>query len=154
MELLPFHFGIVTNDLGASMRHLSQSLGVTWTEPGSGGVLFHGVDGRPQPQPVSCISREGPIHLDLIQGAPDTIWAAPYGPRLHHFAYWTDDLVGDIERLAADGWRLELTKPDGAGHPTVFAYLVRADGFRVELIDVAGKEAYTQRLASDLPGDE
>jgi hypothetical protein len=152
MDLVPFHFGIVTDDLGVSMRHLSQSLGFTWTEPSSGGMLFHDVDGRPQPQPLSCISREGPIHLDLIQGAPGSIWAAQ-GPRLHHFAYWTDDLVGDIDRLAADGWRLELTKPDVTGSPTQFAYLVRADGFRVELIDVAGKEAYAQRLADDPLGE-
>lgn len=147
MEPVPFHFGVVTDDLAASMRQLSESLGVTWTEPGSSGLLFHSVDGRPQPQPVSCISREGPIHMDLIQGQPGTIWAAPHGPRLHHFAYWTSDLAGDIERLAADGWRLELTSPDAAGHPTVFAYLVGADGFRIELIDAAGRESYARRLA-------
>jgi hypothetical protein len=147
MEPFPFHYGIVTGDLTTSMRQLSQALGVTWTVPGSGGMLFHSVDGRPQPQPLSCISREGPIHIDLIQGRPGTIWAAPDGPRLHHFAYWTDDLEGDIKRLAVDGWRLELTSPDAEGRPTVFAYLVRDDGFRVELIDAAGKDTYARRLS-------
>lgn len=147
MEIFPFHYGIVTGDLAASMSQLSVALGVTWTAPGSGGTLFHSVDGRPQPQPVSAISREGPIHIDLIQGEPGTIWAAPDGPRLHHFAYWTDDLEDDIARLTRDGWRLELTKPDAGGRPTVFAYLVRDDGFRVELIDAAGKETYARRLS-------
>jgi hypothetical protein len=147
MDPVPFHCGIVTSDLAASMRQLSAALGVTWTVPGSGGMVFHSVDGRPQPQPLSCISREGPVPIDLIQGEPGTIWAASDGPRLHHFAYWTDDLEGDITRLAADGWRLEVTKPDPDGRPALFAYLVRDDGFRVELVDAANKEAYARRRA-------
>jgi hypothetical protein len=129
------------------MRQLSAALGVTWTAPGSGGALFTGTDGSPQPQPVSCISRQGPVHMDLVQGEPGSIWAAADGqPRVHHFAYWTDDLEGDIARLSKERWRLELTLPDDAGRPTVFAYLVRDDGFRLELIDEAGRDTYARRL--------
>jgi hypothetical protein len=146
VEPVPFHIGIATDDLAASMEQLAASLGVSWTVPGSGGGLFRSVDGRPQPQPVSCISLEGPVHIDLIQGEPGTIWEAAGGPRLHHFAYWTDDLTGDVERLAGDGWRLELTTPGADGKPTVFAYLIRADGFRIELIDEAGRANYASRL--------
>ncbi|MCL2583923.1 MAG: VOC family protein [Streptosporangiales bacterium] len=146
METTPFHVGIVTGDLAASMDLLSAALGVTWTAPGSGGAVFTGTDGSRQPQPVSCISREGPIHVDLIQGEPGSIWAAAGKPRVHHFAYWTGDLAGDIQRLTAEGWRLELTLPDAEGAPTVFAYLIREDGFRLELIDEAGRDAYEKRL--------
>jgi catechol 2,3-dioxygenase-like lactoylglutathione lyase family enzyme len=145
MEAVPFHVGVATDDLVTSMRDLGEALGVTWTEPSCAGRLFHGVDGKPQPQPVSCISRQGPIHIDLMRGEPGTIWEAGQ-PRLHHFAYWTDDLRGDIARLGGDGWHLELTLPDAEGRPSVFAYLVRGDGFRLELIDDAGREAYTERL--------
>jgi hypothetical protein len=148
MDAVPFHIGIVTGDLGASMKLLSAALGVTWTAPGSGGAVFTGTDGSPQPQPVSCISREGPVHMDLIQGEPGSLWAAPDGrPRVHHFAYWTGDLEGDIGRLSKDGWQLELTLPDDDnGRPTVFAYLIRDDGFRLELIDEAGRDTYARRL--------
>ena len=148
MDSAPFHIGIVTDDLGASMGQLAAALGVSWTTPGSGGKLFRGVVGRPQPQPVSCISHEGPVHIDLIKGEPGTIWEAT-GPRLHHFAYWTDDLEGDVARLVKEGWRLELTMPGSGGEPTVFAYLIRDDGFRIELIDDAGREDYIGRLARD-----
>ncbi len=145
MDAIPFHIGIATDDLTASMRDLGQALGVSWTTPSSGGAVFHRVDGAPQPQPVSCISREGPIHIDLMVGEPGTVWEAS-GPRLHHFAFWTDDLPGDIARLAGDGWRLEMTSPDPRGRPSIFAYLVRDDGFRLELIDAAGRATYTERL--------
>ncbi|ADP83454.1 VOC family protein [Pseudofrankia inefficax] len=145
MDAVPFHIGVTTDDLGAAMRELATALGLTWTTPTTGEGLFHTVDGVPNPRPRSCVSREGPIHLDLIEGRPGTIWATT-GPRVHHFAYWTDDLAADVTRLAAEGWRLEMTKPDADGRPTLFAYLVRADGFRLELIDAAGRADYAARL--------
>lgn len=145
MDTVPFHIGITTGDLGTSMRELADALGVSWTAPAGGDRLFHTVDGVPQRRPISCISREGSIQIDLIQGEPGTIWAAT-NPTLHHVAYWTDDLEGDITRLAESGWRLELTEPDAQGRPTLFAYLVREDGFRLELIESAGRAAYTERL--------
>jgi catechol 2,3-dioxygenase-like lactoylglutathione lyase family enzyme len=144
MDALPFHIGIATDDLEASMREIGAALGLSWTDPDSGGELYH-VDGPPQPRPVSCISREGPIHVDLMQGEPGTVWETSR-PKLHHFAYWTNDLRGDIARLTGEGWRLELSTPGADGEPTVFAYLVRADGFRLELIDDANRSNYTDRL--------
>lgn len=146
MDAVPFHVGITTGDLHASMAELGDHLQVTWSEPSARAEVFHTVDGVPQPRPLSCVSNEGPIHVDLIQGAPGTIWHTDAGPRLHHFAYWTDDLAGDIDHLATQGWRLELTRPDSEGRPTQFAYLVRDDGFRLELVDAVGRADYDSRL--------
>jgi hypothetical protein len=145
MEAVPFHIGVATDDLASSMQELGAALGLSWTAPSCQGRVFHGVDGVAQPQPESCISREGPVHIDLMVGKPGTLWEST-GPRLHHFAYWTDDLPGDVARLAENGWHLEMTMPDAAGQASVFAYLVRGDGFRLELIDEAGKQAYLDRL--------
>jgi hypothetical protein len=145
MEAVPFHIGIATNDLDASIEDLATALGVRWTTPSAPEGLYYSVDGTPQPRPRSCISIGGQIHIDLMQGKPGTVWDTP-GPRLHHFAFWTNDLAGDVARLADDGWNLEMTKPDDAGKPTLFAYLVRDDGFRLELIDDAGRADYEARL--------
>ena len=145
MDTVPFHIGIVTADLAASMKVIADGLGVSWTPPVTPPGIYHTVDGRPQPRPKSCVSREGPLHIDLIEGAPDTIWATD-SPRLHHFAYWTADLAGDVARLGAEGWQLEMTVADDAGLPTTFAYLRRADGFRLELIDDVNRADYTSRL--------
>ena len=145
MDPVPFHIGMATGDLPASMRELGKALGISWTTPSAGPGVLHTVEGRPQPRPTSCLSRQGPVHIDLIQGKPDTIWAT-VEPRLHHFAYWTNDLAGDVARLAEEGWRLEMTNPGKDGQPTVFAYLVRDDGFRLELIDDTGRDDYYARL--------
>lgn len=145
MDSAPFHIGITTSDLSTSRGELASALGVSWTEPSGGDAVLNTVDGRPQLRPISCISREGPIHLDLIESRPGTIWECE-GTRIHHFAYWTDDLQGDIGRLGDEGWQLEMTMPAEDGHPTVFAYLVRDDGFRLELIDSAGRADYEERL--------
>jgi hypothetical protein len=145
MEAVPFHIGIATDDLNGSMQELAAALGVSWTTPSAGEGLYHSVDGTPQPRPTSCISLGGPIHFDLMQGKPGTVWDTN-APKLHHFAYWTNDLKGDVKRLAEDGWRLEMTKPDDHGEPSLFAYLIRDDGFRLELIDDAGRADYEARL--------
>jgi hypothetical protein len=145
MEPVPFHIGITTDDLSSSMRELAAGLGVSWTAPNTPDGILYTVDGVAQDRPVSCVSREGPVHIDLIEGKPGTVWETS-GPRLHHFAYWTNDLRGDIARLAQDGWRLEMTMADAEGRPTVFAYLVADSGFRLELIDDAGRDDYTGRI--------
>jgi Glyoxalase/Bleomycin resistance protein/Dioxygenase superfamily len=146
MDAVPFHIGIATNDIDASIPELAASLGVSWTTPTQPEGLVRTVDGAEHRRPRSCISREGPIHIDLMQGDPGTVWDVS-GPRLHHFAYWTDDLGGDVARLAKDGWRLEMTRLDAQGEPTVFAYLVDDRGFRLELIDDAGRDDYAARIA-------
>jgi hypothetical protein len=147
MDAVPFHIGIATNDIDASMPELAAGLGVSWTTPTQPEGLVGTIDGAQHRRPRSCISREGPIHIDLMQGDPGTVWESS-GPRLHHFAYWTDDVAGDVARLAKDGWRLEMTQLDAKGEPTVFAYLVDDRGFRLELIDDAGRDDYAARIAN------
>jgi hypothetical protein len=146
MDVVPFHIGITTPDLARSMKALSSALGITWSAVGGGEGELPVVGGGFQTRPVSSVSKEGPIHIDLIKGAPGTIWDTE-SPGLHHFAYWTDALVDDVDRLTKEGWKLEMTFPDPAGRPTVFAYLVGEDGFRVELIDRSGRAEFMARLA-------
>lgn len=141
MDLVPYHIGITTNDIETSMRDVTAALGLSWTSPHSSRALLHDVEGREQVQPVSCSSREGPVHIDLIEGEPGTLWEAG-APTIHHFAYRTDDLPGDIADLEKVGWQLEMTVPDPEGRPSVFAYLVRDDGVRLELVEHAIYESY------------
>jgi catechol 2,3-dioxygenase-like lactoylglutathione lyase family enzyme len=146
VEPHPLHIAIVTGDLDASMRDITAALGVSWTtvlEPD--GTTMYGTDGVANPRPRSCVSREGPVHIDLMQGEQGTVWEAT-DPRIHHVAYRTDDLPGDVTRLREEGWRVELALRDGEGRPTVFAYLVDSEGRRIELMDDAGCADYENRL--------
>jgi hypothetical protein len=141
MESVPFHIGIVTDDFARSMRELGVAFGVSWSESHAPGGTIRDVDGVDQPRCMSCFSRGGTVQLNLMEGKPGTMWESE-GAKVHHLAYWTDDLRGDVENLARDGWRLEATQAGDAGVPTVFAYLVRGDGLRLELLDRAGRDAY------------
>lgn len=145
MDAVPFHIGITTPDLHNSMETLSTALGISWSPIGGGDSEMPVIGGGTQPRPISTVSKEGPIFIDLIKGAPGSLWDTA-SPRIHHFAYWTDDLQGDVKRLEGEGWKPEMTFPDEDGNPTVFAYLVRDDGFRLELIDRAGQDAFMARL--------
>jgi hypothetical protein len=42
-----------------------------------------------------------------------------------------------------------MTFPDDNGEPTVFGYLVRDDGLRLELIDSKGRDDYGARLEEE-----
>jgi hypothetical protein len=50
-----------------------------------------------------------------------------------------------VARLVEEGWRLDVTMPDADGQPSMFAYVMRDDGFRLELIDAARRGSYRER---------
>jgi hypothetical protein len=127
------------------MREIGVALGVTWSPPQAAAGMAYTADGEPQAPPLTSISREGPIHIDLMEGGVDSVWGTTR-PRIHHFAYWTDDVPGDVDRLVNDGWTLEMTVLDADGRPSGFAYLVSDDGVRVELLEESGRDSYASRI--------
>jgi hypothetical protein len=146
VEAVPFHIGIVTDDFEKSMQDIGAAFGLTWSQPHSPNGTLRNVEGVEQPRCTSCFSLRGNVQLNLMAGIPDTMWEST-GAKLHHFAYWTDDLEADIDKLSSEGWRLEATQTDDDGRPTVFAYLIRDDGLRLELLDSAGRESYFEMQA-------
>jgi catechol 2,3-dioxygenase-like lactoylglutathione lyase family enzyme len=145
MDLVPYHIGIATDDIESSQRDMTAALGLTWSEPATQRVLMHDVEGRPQVMPITSSSRQGPIHIDLIKGDPDSLWDTS-APRIHHVAFRSDDVEGDVAHLEKLGWRLEITLPDPDGRPSVFAYLVNGDGLRLELVHDPTYQSYISFL--------
>ena len=76
-------------------------------------------------------SVDGPVHIELLQEAPGSVWTRAGDQPLHHICYWVDDLDTEAARLRAAGFRLELTA-DGERELNRFAYFVGPDGIRVE----------------------
>ena len=60
-----------------------------------------------------------------------------HGPGLHHIAYRTDDLEGDLERLDAAGLRLVDREPrtGAGGHRVAFVHPSSTGGILVELVE-------------------
>lgn len=79
-------------------------------------------------------SAEGPQHLELLEGAPGTIWDGRAQPGIHHSGVWVDDVAAETNALLARGWTLAAagrSPEDGYG---AFTYVVPPSGLIVELV--------------------
>ena len=138
-----FHIGIRVPDLDAAMHEIGTTMGVTWASvqndprstwvPGLGQVDI----------PVRLTySVEGPVHYELLEGAPGTIRDGTVNPGPHHYGVWSDDVKGDTERLLAQGWTLELaavSPEEGYGRLT---YVRSPAGFLLEPVSSAAKPRF------------
>jgi hypothetical protein len=68
--------------------------------------------------------------------------------RWHHVGYWAESLPADIAALEAVGFRKEVWGQDEAGEPLMFAYMVAANGLRVELVQ-GGDASLTDWASAD-----
>ena len=63
-------------------------------------------------------SCEGPQHVELLEGAPGSLWDGNDLPGLHHVGVWVDDVAAETGRLVEGGWRVdgaERAPEDGYG---------------------------------------
>ena len=129
----PFHVGYIVADIDEAMRRLSDAAGVTWHPPQVFALDIMVGDERQQFETRFTYSVEGPVQLEVAEGPAGTLWDAEVHGGPNHNGYWTDDLVGDIDRLVAGGGQLVFA---GAGEngPEGFA-MVDVAGSRIELID-------------------
>ena len=131
-----FHTGIRVPDLEAAMAEIGAALGVTWadvreTEQG----LWTPEDGERTIPLRYTYSREGPQHVELLEGAPGTVWDGRSRPGAHHVGVWVDDVAAETERLRRLGWSVvagQRSPEDGYG---VFTYVQPPSGLIVEPVD-------------------
>ena len=80
-------------------------------------------------------SCEGPQHVELLQGAPGSLWDGADAPGLHHHGVWVDDVAAETERLVAAGWTLEMAqKPPDKGYGAM-TYVRAPSGFLLEPVN-------------------
>lgn len=128
-----WHVGIVVNDLDTAMAELGGCFGHGWSTVQSQEVAVT-VGGERQSSSVRWAATVGESpDLEVIQ-SQHGIWSLQHnnGQALHHLAYWSDDLEGDIERLTKLGHHLEASGTDTDGRVR-FAYLLSPSGIRIEL---------------------
>jgi hypothetical protein len=144
----PYHVGLATCGLESAMAGLGPMAGTDWSVMRAGVEPGLGTPAGPVPWTVRTVhSCQGPLHIELLEGSPGSIWETPLTTCVHHVGYWSDDIAGDIERLGHEGWSLELSLFAG-GRPVEFAYLSKAGSIRIELVDLARRPAYLERVGT------
>ena len=95
-----FHTGIRVTDLDKAMAELTNALGVAWARPREGEQPVWTPETGLRSVPLRfTYSTEGPQHLELLEGAPRSIWDADGTPGVHHVGVWVDDVVAETDGL-------------------------------------------------------
>ena len=133
-----FHTGVRVPDIAAAMDEYGGALGLTWAQ------LQHRQQGLWTPDRgahtvdlLFTYSCEGPVHIELLQGEPDTFWDGRNAPGAHHIGLWSDDVAADTQAMIEGGCRLV-----GAGQPPeagygLFSYVAPTSGLIIELVSSA-----------------
>ena len=108
-----FHTGVRVHDVDAAMAELGPTLGITWASvqhmpARSVWTPERGLEHVALTFTYSC---EGPQHVELLRGAPGSVWDCGESPGLHHVGVWSDDVAGDVERLPRPGGRSPPPRP-------------------------------------------
>jgi hypothetical protein len=126
-----------------AMASLGEGLGVTWApvQEREQKVWLPGVG----PSTIDLrftYSAEGPQHVELLQGAPGTIWDGNDLPGVHHMGIWVDDVKAETERLVAAGWTLEIASMSPEEGYGAFSYARSPQGFLLEPVWSGLKPAF------------
>jgi hypothetical protein len=106
-----YHQGIRVPNLEAAMADMGDALGVTWCEPQQSEPQgwLPGVGESRIPLRFTY-SAQGPQHIELLEGAPGSIWDGREAPGLHHVGVWSDDVGGQTRALEARGWTVLMAQ--------------------------------------------
>lgn len=130
-----YHQGIRVPDLDLAMAELGDALGVSWCTPQEHPQTVWLPDAGETVIPLRfTYSAQGPQHLELLEGAPGSIWDGRESPGLHHVGVWSDDVAADTAALLDAGWTLLMAQQPPAKGYGVFTYLQPPSGLIVELV--------------------
>lgn len=130
-----YHIGVRVPDLDRAMEEMGADLGLTWcsvqTREQSVWTPAEGTQSVPL---RFTYSAEGPQHVELLEGAPGTIWDGRTQPGIHHTGVWVDDVRGETARLVAKGWTIAAAQKSPDEGYGAFTYVVPPSGLIVELV--------------------
>jgi catechol 2,3-dioxygenase-like lactoylglutathione lyase family enzyme len=138
-----FHVGVRVPDLETAMNELTEGLGITWADVVERDQPIWTPDGGKSTTPLRfTYSCEGPQHVELLQGAPGSVWDGRDEPGVHHHGIWVDDVGAETERLIAQGWTLEMAgKPPEEGYGSM-TYVRSPNGFLLEPVNSAARPRF------------
>lgn len=146
-----WHTGFVVASIEETVAAWSGVLDTAWTPVQEYRARLRTPDGVQDVDMRVAFTVDGPHRMELIQEMPDSIWRRPAGRSgpcaAHHIAFWTDDLAGTAERMAAAGAELLVTADDGTGGLRNFTYHRLPDGTLVESNDARARPAFERWFA-------
>lgn len=125
------HVAIAVPELDAAIRRFAEDFGLT----------FDGTEDVPTEQTSTAFFPIPGTRIELISpmdgAGPVAGSLAKRGPGMHHLCFRTDDIVGDMERLKAKGYRFlsDAPKPGAHGTKVVFIHPKSAGGVLIELAE-------------------
>jgi catechol 2,3-dioxygenase-like lactoylglutathione lyase family enzyme len=132
------------------MADLGERLGLTWASPmRRQQPLWLPGTGQTEVELAFTYSCEGPCHLELLEGAPGSIWASGDAPGVHHLGYWVDDVGAVSETLVAQGWTLEAASQAPEHGYGTFSYVRSPSGVLVEPVSVLAKPRFEKWWAGE-----
>jgi len=151
-----FHVGVRVPDLDTAAAEMGASLGLQWArvQHVAERSVWTPQRGLEHVALTFVYSRQGPQHVELLQGAPGSIWDCGDSPGLHHVGVWSDDIPGDVEQFVSSGWKVAaaaVAPDDGFGS---FAYVAPPSGTIVELVTAAARPRFDEWFAGGSLGND
>ena len=130
-----YHVGYVVADLDAAMTQFTDAIGARWVDHVVRARYRDAAEQVVEVELHTSFTLDGPVHVELIQAAPGTIWELGPGPRIHHIGLWTDDVAAEAQRLVRSGLPVVAGGLDDvdASVPGYFSYHDNPHGGKVEL---------------------
>lgn len=118
------------------MKHLSTALGVDWAPIRHFDPLRVWLPdlGRAEAHLTVTYSRQGPIHIELIQAEPGGAYDALRSVSAAHVGAWVDDVGQSVEELLQQGWRIIAAGASPKHRYGQIAYMARDDRPVLELL--------------------
>jgi catechol 2,3-dioxygenase-like lactoylglutathione lyase family enzyme len=148
-----YHHGVRVADMDAAMADVGAALGLDWCAPQQREQEVWLPEVGPTAIPLRfTYSTTGPQHVELLEGAPGSIWDGRDEPGLHHIGVWSDDVAGETEALVAHGWTVRLAQADPAKGYGAFTYVQPPSGLIVELVTSAVRPMFERWFAGGALG--
>lgn len=146
-----FHAGIAVADIAREMQRMGEGLQIAWAPVRRFDPLpfWTPEDGRHEVSVSATYSRQGPMHIELVQGTGR--FYAPGGqPQARHLGVWVEDLAAEAVRLVSAGWTVRAAGDAPEAGYGAICYIASPDGsLLVELVSTALQPVITDWIAAD-----
>lgn len=130
-----YHHGVRVPDLDEAMDELGSALGLEWCSVQTSVQSIWMPETGTHEVPLRfTYSRQGPVHLELLEGAPGSLWDGRVQPGLHHVGLWCDDVRSATETAVDGGWEIVMSQAEPDKGYGAFVYVRPPSGLIVELV--------------------